>query len=81
MNNQSHGTERIFGLTACFVHPSFYVGRGGSPRAPEEDATAGERPRPDPGEAHERQPATRREGEGPAERKSKRLDYREYIVL
>ena len=46
------------------------VGRGGGARAAEEDAAAGERPRPDAGEAHERQPAPRGEGEGPPERES-----------
>ena len=46
------------------------IGRGGGPRAAEEDAAAGERPRPDPGEADERQPAPGGEGEGPAERES-----------
>ena len=47
-----------------------YLGRGGGPWAAEEDAAAGERPGPDPGEADERQPAPGREGEGTAECKS-----------
>ena len=46
------------------VHP----GRGRSPRAAEEDAAVGERPRPDPREADERQSASRGEGEGSSER-------------
>ena len=43
------------------------VGRGGGPRAAEEDAAAGERPGPDPGEAHERQPEAGGEGESSSE--------------
>ena len=43
-------------------------GGGGGERAAEEDAAAGERPRPDPGEADERQPKAGGEGESSSER-------------
>ena len=68
---QDWGQKRAFCISRIHSGPTMYhVGRGGGARAAEEDAAARERPRPDAGEAHERQPEARGEGEGPAERES-----------
>ena len=56
-------------------------GRGRSPRAAEKDAAAGKRPRPDPGEVDERQPASGRKGKGLAECESPVLTHLFFLFL